>query len=283
MDLQNKEIVINPSTFSQTTNSSSLENINNKWFINLSNHIIPKKVQCLLQHGDNFAIPTTNTKKICFEIMKNLENNSCKINFDTFEAIRNRTISILNNHTPNHSIANLNIKKISQIQKTTKEFTKNNPQIIFTRADKGNMTVALDQTQYKRTMSLMLQDRDTYDIINKDPTRTLTNKVREILTRWSKNNYITMNTHKKIYCSDGVLPRAYGLPKIHKPGEQYRIIVSSIDSPLYSLASYLHQILNDHIPKPKSHIKNSLQLIDRLKNVTLNNNQTLISLDVKKY
>jgi len=76
------------------------------------------------------------------------------------------------------------------------------------------------------------------------------------------------------------LPRAYSLPKIHKPGNQYRIIISAIDSPLYPLAVFLHKIINDNIPKPHSHIKNSLQLIEKIKNKVLNDNQTLISLDV---
>jgi len=76
------------------------------------------------------------------------------------------------------------------------------------------------------------------------------------------------------------LPRAYGLPKIHKPGNQYRIIISAIDSLLYTLAAFLHKIINDNIPKSHSHIKNNLQLIENIKNKVLNDNQTLISLDV---
>jgi len=36
--------------------------------------------------------------------------------------------------------------------------------------------------------------------------------------------------YKQLYCSDGVLPRAYAVPKTHKPECSFRIIISSIGS-----------------------------------------------------
>jgi len=42
--------------------------------------------------------------------------------------------------------------------KLTKRFIKNHPYIIFTRADKGNITVALVKTEYITRMEDMLHD-----------------------------------------------------------------------------------------------------------------------------
>jgi len=39
-------------------------------------------------------------------------------------------------------------EKLSCLIKTTKHFIKNHPNVIFTRADKGNITVALDRNDY---------------------------------------------------------------------------------------------------------------------------------------
>jgi len=36
----------------------------------------------------------------------------------------------------------------------------------------------------------------------------------------------------------------YGLPKIHKPGFSLRVVVSSIGSPMYNVAKFLHDNLN---------------------------------------
>jgi len=114
----------------------------------------------------------------------------------------------------------------------------------------------------------MLHDQGTYINIKKNPVNKLTNSVRTLLTRWTKNNYITTDIYKNIFCSDGILPRAYGLLKIHKPGNSFRIIISSTDSLLYSLASYLHEIIFNNIPKSFSHIDNSFQLMKRLNGST---------------
>ena len=100
------------------------------------------------------------------------------------------------------------------------------------------------------------------------------------MTRWKNREYISPATHRYLSCSDGILPRAYGLPKIHKPNNPLRIIVSSINSPFYSLAVFLHNILHKSLPRAQSSIKNSFELINKLNNVTIDEGFSLISLDV---
>jgi len=48
-------------------------------------------------------------------------------------------------------------------------FSKNNPNILFTRADKDNITVALDRDMYTDKITKMLHDKDTYNVINRNP------------------------------------------------------------------------------------------------------------------
>ncbi|KMQ82849.1 hypothetical protein RF55_21673 [Lasius niger] len=73
-------------------------------------------------------------------------------------------------------------------------------------------------------MRTLLSDNDTYTVVKKDPTRKIINGLHDILTRWKRSNYINYATYRRLNCSDGVLPRAYGLPKIHKPNCPLRII-----------------------------------------------------------
>jgi len=128
-------------------------------------------------------------------------------------------------------------------------------------------------------MEGMFNDTETYDRINKDPLKKITNDIRLLLTSWKTKGYINNTFYNYIYCSDGNLPRAYGLPKIHKPGLSFRVI-SSIDSPTHQLAQYLHNIISKNIIKPVSYVENSLQLTKELKSVNVNINHDLISLDV---
>jgi len=67
----------------------------------------------------------------------------------------------------------------------------------------------------------MLNDTNSYIKINKDPTKKLTSDIRDVLARWKSKDYITNSMYNSIYCSEGNLPRAYGLPKIHKPGHTF--------------------------------------------------------------
>lgn len=69
------EIHIDPKEF-KNKNSTSLNTINNKWF--LSGILIPKDIQCLLQLGDNFALPTTNKKTMTFVEDLRSVGRSCK-------------------------------------------------------------------------------------------------------------------------------------------------------------------------------------------------------------
>jgi len=60
----------------------------------------------------------------------------------------------------------------------------------------------------------------------------------------------------------------------------FRIIVSSVGSPLYSLATFLHNKLFKTIPKTDSNVRNSFKLVEKLRSVHFTGAHELISLDV---
>ncbi|XP_018399984.1 PREDICTED: uncharacterized protein LOC108777557 [Cyphomyrmex costatus] len=194
--------------------------------------------------------------------------------------ITNHSIPILNNIVSAPKFTSPTTKKLSELESHTVDFIKKHPNVIYTHADKGNVTVALDKDVYVSNMNSLFSDSNTYEIIKKDPTKKLTSSLRVMLTEWKNKDYIDGSEYRKLYCSDGMLPRAYGLPKIHKPDCPLRIIVSSIGSPLHSLASFLHEILYETIPVADSNIKNSFKLIEKLKCFNNADGFELISLDV---
>jgi len=79
----------------------------------------------------------------------------------------------------------------------------------------------------------MLSDANLYEIIENDPTKRLTNDLQQLLSRWKKKDFIDAHTYRKILTTDGVLPRVYGLSKIHKNDNTLQIIVSSVKILLY--------------------------------------------------
>lgn len=254
--------------------------INDKWFINLSTTTIPIHIQSLLQLGDNFSLPFSNINKLTTEFIKNIENNLYKLPVEKIPVIRDRSTSHIN-RLPSISIPNDFINtNLVNLSKQTNKFLRDNPNIILTRADKGNITVAMDRDSYNRDMESLLDDKNTYIVTNKNPLKKMTSSLRDLLTRWKNHDYISPATHRNLSCSDGILPRAYGLPKVHKPNNPLRIIVSSIDSPFYSLAVFLHKIMYNNFPRAHSSIRNSFELINKLDKVSIEEGHSLISLDV---
>jgi len=92
-------------------------------------------------------------------------------------------------------------------------------------------------------------------MIERDPTRRMITDLHALLVTWKEKKYIPNSTYRSLLSNDKILPRAYALPKIHKQDCSFRIIVFSINSPLYSLAVFLHNIIIKTIPKADSHIE----------------------------
>jgi len=83
-----------------------------------------------------------------------------------------------------------------------------------------------------------------------------------------------------MHSTDSILPKAYGLTKIHKENYPFRIIVSSINTALYPLASFIHRIIYTSLPPNHKHVKKSFELYSSLSGKLIQDTDNLISLDV---
>jgi len=194
--------------------------------------------------------------------------------------IRNKSIALVNNLSSSATKKDPINEHLDKLIKQTALFLKVNDNIILTRADKGNITVALDRNKYIKDIEEMLQEGDNYTRIKKDPTKIVIVSLRRVLMKWKKLEYISASTHGMLSNSDGLLPRAYGLPKVHKPNCPFRIIISSINSPLHAFATYIQKIISINIPTAQSRIDNSFDLVKKLTGVHIDDGFSLISLDV---
>jgi len=80
--------------------------------------------------------------------------------------------------------------ELMRLLKTTRLFCKDNTNIIFTKADKANIMVALDRTHYINGMNLLLKDLTTYEAIQKNPVKNLEEKLNNMLKRWYSLGFI---------------------------------------------------------------------------------------------
>lgn len=115
----------------------------------------------------------------------------------------------------------------------------------------------------------ILNDSNTYRKIQKDPSKKLITKINNLVKSWLDLDIIDEHTYKHLKCTDGNLPRCYGLPKVHKSDFPLRIIVSSIGSATYIVAKFLSDILNESVKNLALTLKTVGLLLTKFENVPL--------------
>ena len=78
------------------------------------------------------------------------------------------------------------------------------------------------------------------------------------------------------------MPRFYGLPKIHKVNVPLRPIASFVNSPTYNISKILSKIIKPVMTNSFS-VKNSIDFIDRIKDVVIEEDDILVSFDEPFY
>jgi len=95
-----------------------------------------------------------------------------------------------------------------------------------------------------------LEDTNTYILVKKNPSILIEKKLNKMIKKWYAKEYITKSEMLQLRSSDSLLPKVYGLPKLHKVNVPLRVplIVSSINTTLYPIAKFLNKIISDSIP-----------------------------------
>ena len=171
-------------------------------------------------------------------------------------------------------------KAILQTVEQTRKFLIKNNDIIITNSDKGNVTVAINKTDYNNKMHTMLQDKSTYKILKRDPTSKFQQKNNEIVEKLHKDEIITLKEKFNLIQRAATAPRIYGLPKIHKNNMPLRPICSSINSPSYSLCKYVVNILNNLTKESRYNVKDAIEFKNKINDSYICDDEIMISLDV---
>ena len=215
-----------------------------------------------------------------YNIIADIESNIKKINPESHDELKLKITNVVNNFKRNGSKHKSKFLQLSKEIKEARIFVKNNPDIIFTRAYKGNTTVALTPTDYNEKVETLLHDVNTYQVRPKDTTMKIQNKLNGLVKKWENKKFINNLLAKDLKTSNAVPSRLYGLPKIYKEGNPIRPIVSYVGSPTYNLASFFSSVISKNTTPPKSKLINSFELVQKFKTVSIPNNFVLASLDV---
>ena len=109
--------------------------------------------------------------------------------------------------------------------------------------------------------------RGCYRTKSLDPTNSIVEKFRKVLSRLKKENKIDKRMFYDAYPSDPVPPRMYGMLKAHKPTKGYpmRLVVSTIGTPSHGTSKMLVEILQPTLNKNPIRIINSSKFVQEAK------------------
>ena len=207
------------------------------------------------------------------EILANIEKGIKNLPDNTSSIIRSKVVDILNKK--HKSIPNLSIKK----KKALKNL-QDDPNIVITKGDKGNCTVIIDKDKYEEKIFKLLNDKDTYVLIKNDLTKNIERKLNKFIFDLYKIDRLSQKEYFYLRSTDAIAPRIFGLRKIHKPDWPLGPIVFFINSPLYNLFKFVAKILTPLINSNNLSVKDSFELINRISNFKINDNDLMLSFDV---
>lgn len=135
----------------------------------------------------------------------------------------------------------------------------------------------MNKHDYNDRMQQLITE-NPYKEINKTPLPKMikeSNVVRQNIAK-------TFGSRLKfsLLVSNPIVAKLYGLPKLHKNPVKMRQIVSSINTPSYKIAKWLVSEFRKLPPFKGFSIKNSFVFVSQIKELTLSENEVMISFDV---
>lgn len=249
-----------------------------KWFKNISTTDVPADIANFLALGPKFSIQPENQEISTPHILAEVETIDFKGDLRLKTLISNKITNILTNFQYQQFPNN---KHLSILYKKTSCFLKQHPDIIITKADKGNVTVCMNKKDYVELSNSLLSDQKYYAPLRKDPTCSLQQKANKIISKLKKEEKITPEMAKQLTIYNSAPARYYGLPKIHKPQLALRPIISCISSPNSKISQLITDILTRAYDKDnRYYIPDSFHFSNLVNNMVLPPGFVIVSFDV---
>ena len=242
----------------------------NKWVRNLSGTPLTEAQVSLLVHGPILVLlPDTPHG----EYITAVEQACLKLELHSAEELRAEMRGALkHSQNPKRNITKQEVQALAELK-------KDQSRVILT-ADKGVAIVVMDKEDYNKKAQALLEDRGTYKILKADPSKRMKTKLINLLKKIKSEERINDNLYKKMYPTEAVPPKFYGLPEVHKIDIPLRPIVSSRGSISYEVVKELARIIRPRVGSSPHHIKNTGNFIEQIKGVTLQANESITSYDV---
>ncbi|CAF2140345.1 unnamed protein product [Rotaria magnacalcarata] len=249
---------------------------------NISSHILTESEERLLNRGWEFCIENRITKFL--DLQTDIEENITKIqpncHTTVYHTICKHVFAAsqkLMQTTKKKKISNISDNELQALTSL-----KENKHIIITRADKGNAIVIMNKIDYINRIETILAGNQFAPLPESTSLEKKEKEMNKILRELHNNQIINKSAFWHLHSTSSSLSVLYGQPKVHKTGYPLRPIISTIGSYNYSLLKYLAKLISNHRTEaPPSFIKDSFELVKKLKTITIKPTNTMVSFDLE--
>ncbi|XP_070532933.1 uncharacterized protein [Ptychodera flava] len=191
-------------------------------------------------------------------------------------------ITTTNEAISNHSNYKTKVKdNLTKSERTVlKSITSRNDWVIKP-ADKGSAIVIMDKEHYITEANKILDNKEHYKRLKSDPTNKINTAIKAAINDEYQQGYTTKQTRDFLICSDPRPGKFYMLPKIHKKGIPFRLIISTINHPTQGISEYIDYHLQPLAANLPSYVKDTthfLQLLQHLEQIPPGS--TMVTFDV---
>ena len=119
-----------------------------------------------------------------------------------------------------------------------------------------------------------------YEKVDVNAIKVAYDNVKKALDNLSLSNRINDKLYRTLLPVRPVIPRFYGVPKIHKPDIPIRPIISTVSSATQKLEKYLAFISRSITLSSKHRRRNTKEVVHRLNSINIGENTIMCSFDV---
>jgi len=176
------------------------------------------------------------------------------------------------------------LSNLNHIQWSALQQLRHNKDIIIKPSDKNLGPTAMDTTTYIRQVLQEHLLTSAYRQLSQGEAKNIMERsktyLKELLSQHSK--YLSkpeLTYFQRSLKEFHRLPIFYGLPKVHKEPISLRPVVSTSGSLLAVFSTWIDFKMKELLPLIQSHVKNSLNVIEDLKNIVLPKNALIFTAD----
>jgi hypothetical protein len=142
-----------------------------------------------------------------------------------------------------------------------------NKDIVIRPADKGSGIVIVNKSDYIDKLYQEMTDNKSYCQTDEDLTEASAKSVRSLVNKMHRDGAISKGLKQYLIPRYPAAGKLKGNPKLHKPGNPYRVIVSGVNSATEKIAEVAEHELNEYVVKSPSYLKDTTDFLQKLKEV----------------